>query len=53
MNLTIPEIMDRLKQLDEVTLLELLGITSEDIVNRFDDIVEDRVELLTKQVDWD
>lgn len=53
MNLTIPEIVDRLKQLDEVTLLELLNITSEDIVNRFDDIIEDRVELLTKQVDWD
>lgn len=53
MTLTIPEIKDRLKQLDEVTLLEILSITSEDIIERFEDIVEDRADILTKQVDWD
>lgn len=53
MTLTIPEIKDRLKQLDEVTLLEILSITSEDIIERFEDIVEDKADILTKQVDWD
>lgn len=51
--LTFNEVKERLKSLDEITLLELLGITSEDIINRFDDFIEDKLDQLTLQVEWD
>ena len=35
--LTIPDICDKLKRLDEVTILELLEVNSEEIVIRFQD----------------
>ena len=37
---TLPEILDMLKQLDEIDLVELLGINSEDLINRFEDLIE-------------
>jgi len=40
MPLTHSEICDKLMQLDEVTLMEILEISSEDLVNRFQDLVE-------------
>lgn len=58
-------LFERLKQFDEVTLLELLDITAEDILTRFKDRVISRksqlygeVELLTPEdeeleEDWD
>lgn len=46
MNLTILDIMARLKQLDEITLMEILEITSEDLVERFSDRIEDRFDEL-------
>ena len=53
MILTLPEICERLKQLDEVTLLELLEITSADLVDKFADVIEERADQLQQQVDWD
>lgn len=53
MHLTLPEIAERLKQLDEITLLEILGVNSEDIVDRFGDIIEDRADSLQQYIDWD
>lgn len=50
MNLTFEDIIDRLKQLDEVSLLELLDLKSEDIVERFRDVIEDMVEKLEKEL---
>ena len=44
MSMTLQEIKDRLMQLDEVTLLEVLKLSSEDIVEAFEDIVMDRFE---------
>ena len=44
MAMTLQEIKDRLMQLDEVTLLEVLNLSSEDIVEAFEDIVVDRFE---------
>lgn len=38
--------MARLKQLDEITLMEVLEITSEDLVERFSDRIEDRFDEL-------
>jgi hypothetical protein len=44
------ELKDKLKWLDEVTLLELLDITSEDIVDRFFDVIEEKQEKLKRMV---
>ena len=44
MSMTLREIKERLKQLDEVTLLEVLNLSSGDIVEAFEDIVVDRFE---------
>lgn len=48
--LTFEEIKECLKRLDEVTLLELLDIKSDDIVERFSDIIEDQVEQLQEEL---
>lgn len=50
-NVTFEELKEALKRLDEVTLLELLGIQSDDLVDRFDDIVEKKQEYLIKELD--
>ena len=44
MKLTFEEIRDRLMQLDEITLLEVLEISSEDLVNRFEDKIAIKLE---------
>ena len=51
MPLTIPEIKERLKQLPELDLLELLEITSEELVERFSDLIEDKADTLEKEVE--
>ena len=54
---TLEDIKDKLKQLDEVTLMEVLEITSEDLVERFVDRVEEKQETLEIDLDdstpWD
>ena len=49
--LTIPDICDKLKRMDEVTILELLEINSEEIVNRFQDRIEDMADYLEEVLD--
>ena len=51
MNLTFNELKERLKQIDEVSLLELLNIHSDDLVERFEDYIEDKQEELMKEVE--
>ena len=41
MALTLREILERLKSLDEVELCDILSLTSEDLVERFIDVIED------------
>lgn len=53
MALTLREILERLKSLDEVELCDILGISSEDIVERFIDLIEEKIESLELTVDWD
>ncbi len=53
MALTLREILERLKSLDEVELCDILGISSEDIVERFIDLIEEKIETLELTVDWD
>jgi hypothetical protein len=48
--LLLHEIKERLTALDEVTLLELLDISSEDIVSMFSDRIEERADFLEKEV---
>lgn len=50
MALTFEEVKERLKSLDEITLLELLELSSEDLVDRFDDIIEDNFERYEAEV---
>jgi hypothetical protein len=49
--LTIPDICDKLKRLDEVTILELLEVNSEEIVSRFQDRIEDMADYLEEVLD--
>ena len=35
---------------DEIDILELLDLTSEDILDRFEDVVEDKYEMLRKEI---
>lgn len=51
--LTVPELKERLKRLDEVSLLELLNISSEELVDSFSDNIENNYESLCKEVDWE
>jgi hypothetical protein len=53
MALTLEEIKERLKRWDEITLVEELSIRSEDIVERFDDIIEDQADRLQNLVNWE
>jgi len=53
MALTLTDLFDRLKQWDEVELLDILGITSEEIVERFNDIIEEKFDILEKTLNWD
>ena len=46
MALTFHDLKNLLIREDEVTVLELLEISSEDLVERFADIIEERYELL-------
>ena len=54
---TLDDLKDKLKQLDEVTLMELLEITSEDLVDRFSDLIEKQQDSLENDFDdstpWD
>ena len=53
LTLTVPELKERLKRLDEVSLLELLNISSEELVDSFSDNIENNYERLCKEVDWE
>ena len=53
MYLTFNELLERLRQLDEITLVEEMGLTSEDIVDRFSDVIESKQDKLKLIVDWD
>ena len=47
--ITIFEVMEELKTIDEITLLERLEISSEDLVERFFDRIEDLYEELAEE----
>jgi len=49
--LTLNDVLDRLKKIDEVSLLEVLDIDSNDIVDRFIDRVEERFDDLQEELE--
>jgi len=53
MALTLEEIKERMKRWDEISIIEELSIRSEDIIERFDDIIEEQADRLEKLVNWE
>jgi len=51
MALTILDLFDKLKRLDEISLLEILNITAEDLVDRFEDRIEAMFDQLVDELD--
>lgn len=51
--LTISEVNERLLRLDEVSLLEVLDVSSEDIVERFQDLIESKYDTLVGELEDD
>lgn len=51
MNLTFEELKEKLQRVDEVTLLELLEIRSDDIVERFEDYIEEQQDKLMREIE--
>lgn len=51
MALTFSELIEELYDVDEITLLETLGLTSEDLVNKFIDKVEEHEDILRELID--
>jgi len=47
----IDELLETLRQLDEVTLLEILDLHSDEIVNRFEDVIKKRYNEITAKVE--
>jgi|LakMenE18May11ns_1017448.scaffolds.fasta_scaffold9750732_2 hypothetical protein len=49
MAITYNELLDRLKQEEETLLVEVLEIRSEDIVNRFEDFISNKLDYLIEE----
>jgi hypothetical protein len=49
MPLTLPELYNLLINIDEISLLEVLEISSEDIVERFKDKIDEQADTLEKE----
>jgi hypothetical protein len=51
MAMIFEDVIARLKLLDEITLMEVLEISSEDLIERFQDKVEIKLEYLTEDLE--
>jgi len=51
MSTTLTELQEKLKEVDEITLMELLNVSSEDLVERFVDVIEDKFDKLVEEYD--
>lgn len=49
--MTLPEMSERLSDIDVIALIELLNITSQDIVERFQDYIEDSYDMLLFEIE--
>ena len=48
MALTYYDLLEKIAMLDELTIIEILDIDSEDLVNKFSDRINDRLEELSE-----
>lgn len=48
--LTLKEVLEKLVRLDEVELIEVLGVDSEMLVRVFEDLIEENLEELERAV---
>ncbi len=51
MELTLEELKERLAGLDEITLMEVLDIHSDELVEAFEDRIEDNINKLKRMLD--
>jgi hypothetical protein len=49
--LTLSELKDKLSRLDPEALVELLRVTSEQLVTYLEDYIEENIEQLVKEID--
>ena len=49
--MTFNDLCDKLKQLPEIDLLEVLEISSEDLVHRFEDFIESKRDYLEDELE--
>ena len=49
--MTFKDLCDKLKQLPEIDLLEVLEISSEDLVHRFEDFIESKRDYLEDELE--
>ena len=51
--LTISELQEKIiEQVDEVDLIDLLGLTTQDLVYAFVDKIEDKYDTLCAELEW-
>lgn len=50
MSLTLNDVCNKLKNLPETDLLEVLEITSEDLVDRFEDVILTKMDYLVEDL---
>lgn len=50
MTMTTKDLKDKLAQLDEISVMELLDLSSEDIVDRFEDKIQSRADYLEAEL---
>lgn len=51
MSLTFEEVKERLAKFDEVMILEVLELNTQDILDRFEDKILDNIELLAEELE--
>ena len=49
--MTFKDLCDKLKQLPEIDLLEVLEISSEDLVHRFEDFIESKRDYIEDELE--
>ena len=50
-HLTLVELKEKLMQFDEIDIIELLDLTAENILDRFEDVVEDNYDKLIREIE--
>lgn len=50
-SMTLEELKEKLSEIEETALVDLLGITSEDIVEAFTDLIDEKFDKLEKEIE--